>query len=66
MFTFRERMRLEFFFQAFNLTNRANFGGNYTNNIRSSAFGQPQGFIAASSVVIPQFFAGEAGFTFRF
>ncbi len=66
MFTFRERMHLEFFFQAFNLTNRANFGGNYTNNIRSAAFGQPQGFIAASSVVIPQFFSGEAGFTFRF
>ncbi|HWZ34103.1 MAG TPA: carboxypeptidase regulatory-like domain-containing protein [Bryobacteraceae bacterium] len=64
--TLRERMHLEFFFQAFNLTNRANFGGNYSNNIRSSAFGQPAGFIAASSVVIPQFFAGEAGFTFRF
>ena len=66
MFTFREHLRLEFFFQAFNLTNRANFGGNYSNNIRSASFGQPQGFIAASSVVIPQFFAGEAGFTFRF
>jgi hypothetical protein len=66
MFTFRERMRLEFFFQAFNLTNRANFGGNYYNNIRTNTFGQPQGFIAASSVVIPQFFSGEAGFTFRF
>jgi hypothetical protein len=66
MFTFRERMHLEFFFQAFNLTNRANFGGNYYNNIRTSTFGQPKGFIAASSVVIPQFFSGEAGFTFRF
>jgi hypothetical protein len=66
MFTFRERMHLEFFFQAFNLTNRANFGGNYFNNIRTSTFGQPKGFIAASSVVIPQFFSGEAGFTFRF
>ena len=43
MFTFRERMHLEFFFQAFNLTNRANFGGNYTNNIRSSTFGNPKG-----------------------
>jgi hypothetical protein len=62
----RERMRLEFFFQAFNATNRANFGGNYSNNIRSASFGTPQGFVAASSVVIPQFFAGEAGFTFRF
>jgi hypothetical protein len=66
VFKFRERMKLEVFFQAFNLTNRANFGGNYSNNIRSSAFGTPAGFIAASSVVIPQFFAGEGGFTFRF
>jgi hypothetical protein len=66
VFTFRERMHLEFFFQAFNLTNRANFGANYYNNIRTTTFGQPKGFIAASSVVIPQFFSGEAGFTFRF
>jgi len=63
---FRERASLEFIFQAFDLTNRANFGGNYQSNIRSSAFGNPTGFITPSSVVIPQFFAGEAGFTFRF
>jgi hypothetical protein len=66
VFNFRERMHLEFFFQAFDLTNRANFGGNYYNNIRSSTFGQPAGFITPSAVVIPQFFSGEAGFTFRF
>ena len=36
-----ERRTLEFMFQAFDLTNRANFGGNYQGNIRSSAFGQP-------------------------
>jgi len=66
MFRFRERITLEFIFQAFDLTNRANFGGNYQGNIRSSAFGQPIGFVAASSVVIPQFFSGEAGFTLRF
>ena len=59
-------MNLEFFFQAFNLTNRPNFGGNYYNNIRSSNFATPAGFITPSSVVIPQFFSGEAGFTFRF
>jgi TonB dependent receptor len=64
--SFRERMKLEFFFQAFNLTNRANFGGTYQNNIRSSQFGNPTGFITPSAVVIPQFFSGEAGFTFRF
>ena len=63
---FRERASLEFMFQMFDLTNRANFGGNYQGNIRSSSLGQPTAFITPSSVVIPQFFAGEAGFTFRF
>jgi hypothetical protein len=53
-------------FQAFDLTNRANFGGNYQGNIRSSAFQQPLGFVTPSSTVLPQFFAGEGGFTFRF
>jgi hypothetical protein len=63
---FHEKASVEFIFQAFDLTNRANFGGNYQGNIRSGAFGQPTGFITPSSVVLPQFFAGEAGFTFRF
>lgn len=65
-FTFRERMRLEFFFQAFNLTNRANFGANYGTNIRSGTYGTPLGFFAPSSTQIPVAFQGEAGFTFRF
>jgi hypothetical protein len=64
--TLRERSHLELFFQTFDTTNRANFGGNFNNNIRSSAFGAPAGFITPSAVVIPQFFAGEAGFTLRF
>jgi hypothetical protein len=65
-FRIRDRANLEFFFQAFDLTNRANFGGNFSNNIRSSSFGNPIGFITPSAVLIPQFFAGEFGFTFRF
>ncbi len=65
-FTFREKIKLEFIFQAFDLTNRANFGANFQNNIRSSQFGKPTGFITPSSVVIPQFFSGEAGFILRF
>jgi hypothetical protein len=63
---FREKYSLKLFFQAFDLTNRANFGGNFQTNIRSSAFGTPTGFITPSSVIIPQSFVGEAGFTFRF
>ncbi len=62
----REKASLQFIFQAFDVTNRANFGGNYQGNIKSSAFATPNGFITPSSVVIPQFFAGEAGFTLRF
>ncbi|HYL74772.1 MAG TPA: TonB-dependent receptor [Bryobacteraceae bacterium] len=65
-FKFRDRYSLKFFFQAFNLTNRANFGATYQGNIRSAQFGQPTGFITPSSVIIPQSFVGEGGFTFRF
>ncbi len=62
----RERATLEFMFQAFDLTNRANFGGNYQTNITSGQFGKPTGFVTPSSVVVPQFFSGEGGFIFRF
>jgi Carboxypeptidase regulatory-like domain/TonB dependent receptor len=65
-FKIRERVGLEFIFQAFDLTNRANFGANFQTNIRSSAFGKPTAFFTPSSVVVPQFFSGEAGFTLRF
>ena len=66
VFRFRERLNLEFIFQAFDLTNRANFGGNFQGSIRSSAFDQPKGFITPSSVIIPHSFSGEAGFRFSF
>ena len=65
-FHFGEKTNLEFMFQMFNLTNRANFGGDYQGNIRSSTFGTPIGFITPSSVILPQAFTGEAGFTLRF
>ena len=66
VFHLGERANLEFMFQMFNLTNRANFGGDYQTNIRSSTFGTPIGFITPSSVILPQAFTGEAGFTLRF
>ncbi len=66
VFHIREKASLEFMFQTFDLTNRANFGGDYQGNIRSGQFGKPAGFITPSSAIIPQFFAGEGGFTFRF
>jgi len=62
----KERYNVQLFFQAFNLTNRANFGSNYHNTPNSSAFMQPQGFINPSSVTIPRSFNGEFGFRFSF
>ncbi len=65
-FKFRERARLELFFQAFDLTNRANFGTSYGANIRTSTFQQPTGFITTSGVIVPKSFAGEFGARFSF
>ncbi len=65
-FTFREKAKLELFFQAFDLTNRANFGTSYGGNIRISTFEQPTGFITASGVIVPKSFAGEFGARFSF
>lgn len=65
-FKFGERARLEVFFQAFDLTNRANFGTSYGGNIRTSTFQQPTGFITSSGVIVPKSFAGEFGARFSF
>jgi hypothetical protein len=63
---FRERANLELFFQAFDITNHANFGGSYNNNIRTSSFGTPFGFITPGGVTVPRSFSGEFGAQFRF
>ncbi len=65
-FKLRERMRLDTFFQTFDLTNRANFGANFGANIRTSTFQQPTGFITASGVIVPHSFTGEFGARFSF
>jgi hypothetical protein len=59
-------MKLEFFFQAFDLTNHTNFGNSYGTNIRSGTFMTPTNYFAPSSVLVPIAFEGEAGFTFHF
>src|ERR1700731_2651112 len=57
---FGERMNLQLLAQAFNLTNRANYGNNFGNNIASaSTFGHPVGFIAPASTIIPHSLWGE-------
>ncbi len=65
-FTFREKMKLEVFFQAFDLTNHANFGTNYGTNIRSSTFETATAFLSGSGVITPKSFSGEFGAHFSF
>ncbi|PYT79229.1 MAG: hypothetical protein DMG40_17095 [Acidobacteria bacterium] len=68
---FGDRMNLQLLAQAFNLTNRANYGNNFgvggAANIADPAhFGHPQGFINPSSTIIPHALWGELGFRFTF
>jgi len=65
-FKFGEKPKLELIFQAFDLTNHANFGANYQGNIRSATFMQPTNFITGSGVIVPKSFSGEFGARFSF
>jgi hypothetical protein len=63
-----ERFNLNLFYQAFNVTNRANFGPNYDVNVSdyATSFLTPLGFINPSSTVVPRSFTGEFGARFSF
>jgi Carboxypeptidase regulatory-like domain/TonB dependent receptor len=63
---FGERAKLDLIFQAFDLTNRANFGATFQGNIKSPVFGQPNGFITPAGVIVPRSFSGEFGARFSF
>jgi hypothetical protein len=63
---FGDRGTLKLLFQGFDITNRANFGNTFGTNPRAAGFGQPTGFIAASSVIVPKSFRGEFGVEYRF
>ena len=63
---FGERSRLNLIFQAFDLTNRANFGNNFDANVRDTTYGQPQNYITPSGVVVPHSFSAEFGVQFSF
>jgi outer membrane receptor protein involved in Fe transport len=66
-FKIGERMNLQLIAQAFNLTNRANYGNNYGNSIASQAtFGHPAGFIAPNATFIPRSIWSEFGARFTF
>jgi hypothetical protein len=66
-FKFRERYNLQIVAQAFNLTNRANYGNDFGNSIADpSTFGHPVGFINPTSTVNARSVWGEFGFRFTF
>jgi hypothetical protein len=66
-FKFGEHMRLQLVAQAFNLTNRANYGNSFGGSIASKAtFGHPTDFIAPSLTIIPRSLWGEFGVRFTF
>ena len=62
-----DRLNLQVVGQAFNLTNRANYGNDYNNSIANAAtFGHPGGFINPSSTTIPRSLWGEFGVRLTF
>jgi hypothetical protein len=63
----RERLNLQLLAQAFNLTNRANYGNNFGLNVADpSTFGHPVGFINPASTIIPRALWGEMGVRLTF
>jgi carboxypeptidase family protein/TonB-dependent receptor-like protein len=67
-----EGRNLQLMFQAFNLTNRANYGNNFNNVVDAVnkdnvlTFGHPAGFINPTSSLLPRSFTGEFGARFSF
>ena len=60
-FKLGERVKVQIVAQAFNLTNRANYGNNYGGDVSSSTFGHPVGFINPSSTFTPRSIWSEFG-----
>jgi hypothetical protein len=64
---FGDRMNLQLMAQAFNLTNRANYGNNFGLNVADpTTFGHPVGFLNPASTIIPHALWGELGVRFTF
>jgi hypothetical protein len=61
-----EGRNLQLMFQAFNLTNHANYGNDFGTVVDSSSFGNPVGFINPTSSLLPRAFTGEFGARFTF
>ena len=65
-FNIKEKAKVQIVAQAFNLTNRANYGNNYGGNIASPTLGHPIGFLAPNATFIPRSIWGELGVHFTF
>ncbi len=68
-FKFKEHHNLATFIQFFDLTNRANFGNNFSGNLRpgqASSFEKPIAFITPSGVTLPHAFTAEIGVRYSF
>jgi hypothetical protein len=61
-----ENRNLQLAFQAFNLTNHANYGNNFGQVVGDPTFGHPIGFINPTSTALPRAFTGEFGARFTF
>ncbi|MGH9476855.1 MAG: carboxypeptidase regulatory-like domain-containing protein [Terriglobales bacterium] len=61
-----ESTSLNLFFQAFDLTNRTNFGNSFSGTVTSHTFMTPTAYSSPSGVVIPKSFRGEFGAEFVF
>jgi hypothetical protein len=61
-----ESRNLQLTFQAFNLTNKTNYGNNIVNTANASDFLKPAGYINPTSSTTPRAFVGEFGFRFTF
>ncbi len=61
-----ESRNLQLMFQAFNLTNRANYGNDFGSVVDDPTFKHPVGFINPTSSLLPRAFTGEFGARFTF
>lgn len=61
-----ENRNLQLMFQAFNLTNHANYGNDFGGTVGLPSFGHPLGFINPTSSTLPRSFTGEFGARFSF
>jgi outer membrane receptor protein involved in Fe transport len=65
-FKLGETRNLEIIAQAFNLTDRANYGNDYESVVGNPNFGKPVGFINPTSTTQARSLVGEFGFRFSF